>query len=108
MKTRTDPKCRLYSNRKIATRWRLSSSAVSCSGETMARKKLVELFEEMKDLEYNIAHPHFEIIHPYYQNGYLECLNKIFDILELGDDVKGIDPEYIFGCKDNEVLQPRE
>lgn len=76
--------------------------------EVIEVKKKLEIFEEMKDLEYNIAHPRFELVHEYYKNGYLCCLNEMFDILELGDDVSGIDPEYIFGDKNNEVLQPRE
>jgi hypothetical protein len=71
-------------------------------------KTKLEIFEELKDLEYNVAHPRFELVHEYYKNGFLRCLNEVFDILELGDGVKGIDPEYLFGDEKNEVLQPRE
>jgi hypothetical protein len=71
-------------------------------------KTKLEIFEELKDLEYNVAHPRFEAVHEYYKNGFLRCLNEVFDILELGDDVKDIDPEYIFGDEKNDVLQPRE
>jgi hypothetical protein len=59
-------------------------------------KKKIEIFEEMRMMEHDVSNPQYEIIHPYYQSGYMECLNKMFDVLELGDDVKGIDPEYIF------------
>lgn len=70
-------------------------------------KKKLEIFEEMQTAEYNICHPHFaEIVHEYYRNGYLRCLNEMFDLLELGDNVIGIDPEYIFGDEKNEVLKP--
>jgi hypothetical protein len=67
-------------------------------------KKRLEIFGEMQDKEYNITHPIAEIIHPYYMNGYLRCLNDMFDILEMYDDIPGIEPEYLFGDAENKLL----
>jgi hypothetical protein len=70
-------------------------------------KTKLDIFEEMQLLEYNISHPKYEIIHEYYRNGFLRCLNEMFDILELGSS-NGVDPEYIFGDETNKVLLPQE